>query len=156
MSEDVAFDGQIVKGELQNFQENLCGVEIENWQKHLRHVQFGLEEPFVQLITLDVSVNSFVIGCEDLIFVHLDKVKRNIVSICFNGIREVLDNKRCFRNLQELDRQSELPGQDKNLDDFFWNNVLVHVFKETKSLLMGKDNVGINHILFFSLIFNHN
>ena len=100
-------------------------------------------------------INGFVIVLEDLIFINFDQIESNIICIGLNRIREVLDHKRCFRNLQELNRQSELPGQDENLDNLFRDDVFTHGFKETKSLLMGKNDVGIYHVHFFSLVLNH-
>ena len=102
-----------------------------------------------------MGVNGFMIVLEDLIFIHLNQIESNIICIGLNRIGEILDHERCFRNLQELNGQSELPGQNENLDNLFRNDVLTHIFKETESLLMGKDNVCVNHIHFFSLVLNH-
>ena len=75
-----------------------------------------------------MGVNGFMIVLEDLIFIYFNQIESNIICIGLNRIGEILDHERCFRNLQELNGQSELPGQNENLDDLFWDNILVHIF----------------------------
>lgn len=68
-----------------------------------------------------------MIVLEDFIFVDFYKVKRDIIGVGFNGVVKKLDNERCFRNLQELDRESKLSGQNEYLDNLFWNYILPHI-----------------------------
>ena len=103
-----------------------------------------------------MGIDSLMVVCEDLICIDLNQIECNIVGIGLNRICEILNHKGRFRNLYKLNRQSELPGQNQNLDDLFRNNILVHILQEAESLLMSKDNVSSHHILFFSLILNHN
>jgi hypothetical protein len=102
-----------------------------------------------------VGVNSLVVVLEDLILINLNQIEGNIVSIGLNRVGEILNDERCFRNLQELNRQSKLSCQYKNLDNLFWDDVLAHIFKEAQSLLMGKDDVGIYHVHLLSLVLDH-
>ena len=103
-----------------------------------------------------MSVDSLVVVLENLIFVDFDQIKGDIISIGLDGIGEVLNDEGCFGNLQELNGESELPGQNENLDDLFRNNIVAHILKEAEGLLMSKDYVRVHRILFFSLILNHN
>ena len=103
-----------------------------------------------------MRIDSLVVVLVDLILIDLNQIESNIVRIGLYRICEILNDKGSFRNLQKLNRQSKLPGQNENLDDLFWDHIIVHTFQKLESLLMRKNNVRVNDILFFSLVFNHN
>ena len=65
-------------------------------------MQFRFKESLVQLVTLDMGIDSFMIALEDLVLVHLDQIECDIVRIGLNSICKVLNYKWSFRNLQEL------------------------------------------------------
>lgn len=91
----------------------------------------------------------------DIVFINFDEVESDVISICINCVCQKFRNKWSLRKLHILKRKPESPFQDKDFDNFLWNDKLLVFYKEIKYFLMRKDNfwVGLGHIC--SLILNH-
>ena len=94
MGEEVAFEGCIVNRIVDDLKEYFGGIEVEDPQQHLRHVQFRFEKLVVSPVTVDVGVDGALVVLVYLVFVYFEEVESNIVRVRLNGIDEKVNLER--------------------------------------------------------------
>lgn len=118
MRKQIALQVFIFNLVLDNFQKDLCRVEVEDDQEHLGHVQFRFQVLSVVLVTFDVEVDSHLGILEDLFFVDSQQVKGDVVGIRFNSVCKEPNFKFDIPLVNELKRKTELLSQNQNLQNF--------------------------------------
>jgi len=156
MRKDVSFYWEIVESLLNYLQEDLCTIEIKDWQQEFRHVQFWLQKLIVHLITINMRSDSFLIGCLNFIFVYSYDIESNIISVRFNSIREEINRKLTFWELQILKWESELSAKNQYLHYLLWINKFFHFVKKSKDDAMWKHDWRIVNKLIGSFVVDHN
>ena len=71
-----------------------------------------------------MGINGFIIIGKYLFLVILEEVESNVIGIGLNCVGEEFNLELDVKRSDELERQSESPGEDKNFYNFFWNHEL--------------------------------
>jgi hypothetical protein len=135
--------------------EDLCRVEVKDVDHHFGHVQLRLEELPVDLVTLDVGVNSLLPVQIDLLVKYLQQVEGNVVRVAFNGIGKELDVEGDLFIIHELQRKSESSGQDQDFDHLIVKHKLLVSIQEFQNVVVRKLNLRIDLEVVFSFVVDH-
>lgn len=110
VTEHIAFERRVVDLRVDDVKKHFGRLEVEDAHQTLGHVQLRLQVLFVQLVAL--HMHSYCLGrvLKDLLFIDVQKIKRDVISIGFDGVCKELNFERNLGLLNELKRESESFG----------------------------------------------
>ena len=140
MGKQVVLQRRIWNLILQDGKKLFHTVEIEDWQKTLREMEFCLQELLVDFVRVDLRVDGFVSVDEKLLFISHSEIKCNIISVCFDRESEELNLEFYLKLNHVLKSQSELSVHDEDHDCSLGPEELFVGLKEFGDHFMGKNN----------------
>lgn len=101
-----------------------------------------------------MRIQCFLVLQIDLIFICLEQVESNFVSIRLDRIRKVLDLEWHIVLLDKLNRQSETSSHDEDSNYLLWIYPFTMSFQEVEDVIVREYYIGVNIVFIFTLISN--